>query len=750
MKKTLTIVGREVRWSSLLALLLIPMLIAGALLSGTWYSDSRLRKVEAAVVNLDEMVTIQGQPVPLGRQLSAALVDSNRDQNFTWVLADADKAQAGLASGRYAAVVTIPKNFSAAATSFGGEAGKAQQATITVETSPVTGISETALGQSIAEAAATAMNQFTTTMFLDNLFIGFGTMGKSLGEAADGARQLADGNKALSDGLGEASSGARQLAGGTRQLADGTDQLAKGVDQWAKGADQYHQGIKQYTDGVNQYVDGINMVVEPLITFVEGLPDLGPILDKLDPIMEKLPDNVVKLNDLVQKYGKQLLEYLDQVSKLETSTDQLDTSMADYASATKSLANGSTTLACPKDLAGDETACAAYARGVKAAGASLSKDLSGVTKQVDSVAAQADALEKEIPVLKQAIRDIMKASQWLADNADEITKQWKSLRELIPRGSSPNEAMLKVLKQLRDGGYQLKDGGKQLTDGAKQLAGGAKEISKGTKQLAKGADQIADGTDQLAGGLTDAASGSKKLADGNRQLADGLKQGADQIPNYSKSERENLAKVVASPISTENLNTLVMPNVALGSLLLVVALWLGAMASTAVIRPVAKDAALSSDSTGSLWGRRFGLLALVGLLQGVLVMAVAQAVMKMPAGVAWALAAVAVVASIVFAAINQALAGLLGTGGRVTALIMLLVTAVTALSFAAPGVFDVLRPLSPVSTALDVMRAVMTGNAVALPLVALVGWGLLGVGGAWLATSRARVIRVKDLAPTRA
>jgi len=101
--------GKRPWWLTLLGLVLVPVLVAAGLLAATWGSTDRLHKVEAAVVNLDKAVTIEGQIVPLGRQMSAALVDSNRDQNFTWVLADAKHAEAGLRSGRYAAVVTIPR-----------------------------------------------------------------------------------------------------------------------------------------------------------------------------------------------------------------------------------------------------------------------------------------------------------------------------------------------------------------------------------------------------------------------------------------------------------------------------------------------------------------------------------------------------------------------------------------------------------------------------------------------------------------
>ena len=185
--------GRRLDWRGLLALLLLPVLVTGAFLGATWGFDANLRKVQAAIVNNDEMVELNGQKVPLGRQLSAALVDSTKEQNFTWVLADEANASRGLASGRYAAVVTIPKNFSAAVTSFAGAADQAHQATISIETSPVAGLAETALGQSIADAAARSLNTTMTKGYLDQVYLGFNENKKGMTAVADGAKQLADG-----------------------------------------------------------------------------------------------------------------------------------------------------------------------------------------------------------------------------------------------------------------------------------------------------------------------------------------------------------------------------------------------------------------------------------------------------------------------------------------------------------------------------------------------------------------------------
>ena len=78
--------SRPARWYTLAGLVLVPLLVAGGFLFAGVNAGDRLHTVKAAVVNLDEPVTIDGQYTPLGRQLTANLVDSQRTENLTWVL----------------------------------------------------------------------------------------------------------------------------------------------------------------------------------------------------------------------------------------------------------------------------------------------------------------------------------------------------------------------------------------------------------------------------------------------------------------------------------------------------------------------------------------------------------------------------------------------------------------------------------------------------------------------------------------
>ena len=78
---------------TLLGVLLLPAVLGGVLVAALQDPTQRLDTMTAAIVNDDEPVPVNGQLAPLGRQLSAGLVDgpgkgdeARKDENLTWVI----------------------------------------------------------------------------------------------------------------------------------------------------------------------------------------------------------------------------------------------------------------------------------------------------------------------------------------------------------------------------------------------------------------------------------------------------------------------------------------------------------------------------------------------------------------------------------------------------------------------------------------------------------------------------------------
>src|SRR5690606_31450340 len=172
---------------------------------------------------------------------------SSRD----WTRTNAEDPADGLEDGTYAAVITIPSNFAAAATSTRpGETP--ERATIEVQTPPDSLIVDDAITAQVTTAAASLMGEQLSQVYLENVFLGFTTLGDQLGEAASGAAQLAD--------------GASQAADGATQLADGMPQLASGADGIASGAGDLQGGLGQIAGGIGGAAGGARELAAGLDT----------------------------------------------------------------------------------------------------------------------------------------------------------------------------------------------------------------------------------------------------------------------------------------------------------------------------------------------------------------------------------------------------------------------------------------------------------------------------------------------------
>lgn len=435
---------RPITWLTIIGVLLLPVVIGGILVAALYNPVERLDSLTAAIVNDDEPVTIDGQTVPLGRQLTAGLVEGSDelDSNLTWTISNADDAASGLADGTYAAVITIPENFSSAATST--QPGETpEQATIEVQTPPDSLIVDDAITAQVANAAASTMGSELSSVYLENVLLGFTTLGDELGTAADGATQLADGAQqaadgasALPDGIAQLGDGASQLSSGATDLANGLGQIAGGIGDAAGGARDLGAGLDAAATGVKnqQLLDAANASASYAGEAARQTEALALLLGNPD----------TSNPGLAQQLGA-LYAQCDPVASGQAFCDQLG-----------AIAGGAGTAATN---AGAAAVSAGTAAGYAAPAAS----------GIDSL--------------------MTETSTGLAGAAN-------GARELASG-----------LDQLQGATAQSADGARQLSSGASQLASGATQAADGATTLADGVAQLADGTGELANGLS-TASGS--------------------------------------------------------------------------------------------------------------------------------------------------------------------------------------------------------------------------------------------------
>ncbi len=629
-------------WWSLLGLVLVPLLIAGGFLIAGLNTDARLHTVKAAVVNLDDPVTIDGKYIPLGRQLTANLVDSERVQNLTWTLDNEANARAGLATGAYAAMVIIPENFSAAATSYAEEANEAQRATIQLSTSPVAGVADATLGKAVALAATNSLNETLTSGYLDQIYLGFNDMGDQFTTMADGADQLADGLEVLS-------SKTSAMPASTRKLANGT----------------------------SQYVTGVNKLADQTIAAL--------------PQQVELAAGVSQLSDGAAGISGGLKTYQDSLS----------------ANA-KAASGGATTVT--NTLQGF--------LGGSVPEAALTATVNGACPTVSTGSTTAEL----VTAAQVCIGSLTATSQALAGAAAGLETKDATTGQSLLSGAAGLSTGLSTLDE-------------KLADAVPDVA----STTKSLKKLKSGGNELAAGTDQLADGMPDLTDGIAQLADGSRQMADGIAEGKDKLPSYTTSEREKLADVVAAPVSTDGLGGVADPNVGWVSLLLVLALWLGAMATYVVLKSVARGLLGSAEPTGKLIAEALAPGVAVLATQAVMLGALAHLGLSLSWPKTFEVTGVLLLASVAFAVINHALVTWAGGFGRLIAVVFAVVTTASTLVAASPGLLTALRPFSPLTSVLDAVRAVITESGGApTATFTIIGWLLLGLLASSVGIARER------------
>ena len=421
---------RPVTWLTLVGVLLLPVVIGGILVAALYNPVERLDSLTAAIVNEDEPVTIDGQTVPLGRQLTAGLVEGSDelDSNLTWTISNEEDAAAGLADGTYAAVITIPENFSAAATST-APGSTPEQATIEVTTPPDSLIVDDAITAQVATAAASSMGTQLSSVYLENVFLGFTTLGDQLGTAADGAAQLAD-------GATQAAEGAAQLPAGISQLADGANGLASGAGELQDGLGQIAGGISGAANGADQLAAGVN-------AGATTLEQTGVVPAELTQVA----------NGTVAATGAAAGEATSNFTALQALAASC-TQSADF--------------------------CGQLGAAVASAG-KTSAILNG-TGTADNPGA--------VNLAKYTADGI---GQLNSGATAEFAKQFRTIGTNVAALGTGLDQLADATSQSAAGAGQLSSGASQLASGATQAADGATSLADGVSQLATGTSDLASG-----------------------------------------------------------------------------------------------------------------------------------------------------------------------------------------------------------------------------------------------------------------
>lgn len=542
--------GRRLGWLSIIGVLIIPLLVAGGFLAATWNSTSRLGKVQAAIVNQDRPAKVDGKQVPLGRQLAGGLVDGDENkagQNFDWVMSDSSDAADGLASGKYAAVVTIPSDFSADATSTSkNKAADARRANVDVQTSKGSGITDSAVARSISAAAVNGMNDKLGRQYLSNLYLGFNQAQHGIQKSAGGAGKLADSSKQLSSGVHDSARAGKKLSKGNRQVSTGAGKLSTGIgklqpgaDQVASGADGLDRGAHRLSGNLDKLSRGTKQLpkqTKEIDSGVRGSADgargLKSGIGKLNGSTKKVSNGAGQLNaglgryanstkknqTAVRSYVDGVDNYTDSVSPYVKKVGRYADGMSDAARNVKQqrhqLADAGKQVDCPKNLSSKE--CRAFKKGAAATGQQASKKLNNgeLGRSIDRLAGNSDKI-------KSGSQQLTKSSAQLKRSGDQLTEGANQLHT----GAT----------KLHGNAGTLSNGAGKLSNGTGKLDSSAGKLAGGLDRLSGGTHKLADSTPKLHRGIAGAANGSKKLGPGASRLSTGAHQLSGGIGKLDKA-----------------------------------------------------------------------------------------------------------------------------------------------------------------------------------------------------------------------
>ncbi|MWV58691.1 YhgE/Pip domain-containing protein [Rathayibacter sp. VKM Ac-2754] len=761
------------------AIALIPLIYAGLLTSANLDPTHTLDTVPAAVVNEDTGATAaDGSALALGDSVTDELLSSTSSSNFAWTRLDADEAASELASGAVYAVLTIPSGFSADVASLGGDdPAAASVAKLSIETDDGANLIVGNIASTIGSTVTATVEKEVGESYLKNVYLGFTDVHDSLAQAADGAAQLADGSAQAADGSSE-------LVVGLSQLEDGTAQLATGAGTLSTGAASASSGAATLAAGLQQLADETAQLPTQATALNDGATSVAAGAQKVDAGAADLATGASTLAGSTPALATGAADAATGARTLQTGATSVADGAAAALTAGGSLADGASTLAAgtPALASGAATVdtglqslLAQYGTLTDAQRLALITQLETGAAEVSTGAAGVDqgaqALSAGTAALvgdsKTGLTALSAGAASVSTGAGDLAAGTQEVAAGVAQVDTGAQALSTGAGTLAAGAASLDTGAAQLASGVGTLAGsvgplttgiadastGADSLASGTASLATGARTLADGAASAADGTATAETGSESLdsgidslADGSQTLTDKLTDGADEVPTYTADQAETLSAVTAAPVALDKqrLNEVPQYGYGLAPYFLSLALWVGALAFYLMSAPLSERLLAARRPAWVIALRSYLPGALMAVAQGVLAALVIRFGVGIEAANLPGMIGIAVLTSLTFVAINQALISLLDAPGRFVALLLMVLQLSSAGGTypieTAPAFFQAIHGALPLTYTVEAFRSLIAGGSIGVANAVLVLslWLLAALGVTVLAAARRR------------
>ncbi|NJC72259.1 YhgE/Pip domain-containing protein [Planosporangium thailandense] len=693
---------------ALVVLTLIPLLYGALYLWAFWDPYGNLKRIPVALVNEDRPAKApDGSTIHAGQDLTDELINRNV---FAWHAASLKDADKGLANGSYHLIFHIPADFSSSLASPLDKARDPERGKLVVVNDDATNYLSGLLARSAFTEVRAAAAKSTAQRYFNKMLIGFTDLKAETEKAANGAGQLADGTQRAHGGANQVADGADRAAGGAGQLASGLAAANKGASDLATGLAALDAGSAQLADGSAQVAGGTQL----LASKVDALDDqAGPILRRDAPLIQRAAQ-------LIAAGANTAADNADQLPGLSEKALQ-------SAKAAQAIVNQFVSSPAGQQLPPEQR----------------DKLTNGAAQAVTDTQTLYDAVHRvDVPTLRNNLKELAGIAQQIADAAPHLADDLGGARRQVDQLNAGAQAVAV-------GADRLHQGAAQASGGAKTLNGGLYRLSTGARQLDSGLAALSDGTHQLANGLSTLESGAG-------QLADGLAGGAQKIPGYDPDERVKRSGVLGDPVelNRQARHAAATYGVGFAPYFLALALWVGAMITYMLLRPVTRRYLVSAAPAVRVALAGWLPAVVIGLVQASVLLLVLWSALGLtpvhPIGTLGFLFLVAVA----FTAILQWLGAQLGPAGRLVALALLMLQLTSSGGTypvqTTPAFFQHIHPFLPMTYVVDSLRHLIDGGPAGTVIkgsLVLAGFAAAAFGLTTLAAWRGRRLSPSKLHP---
>ncbi|MFR9775541.1 YhgE/Pip family protein [Micromonospora sp. MS34] len=688
--------------AALAVLTVIPLLYGALYLYAFWDPYGNLDRIPVALINADRPAKAgDGSEVHAGQDLTDELLDR---KVFGWTVTDQADAGEGLRDGRYHLVFSIPADFSATLAASPDPDQPARRGELKVVNDDATNYLSGLLARSAFSEIRAAAAESAAASYFDKMLIGFTDAKAETGRAADGAGQI-------HDGLGASEEGAGKIADGLDSAEDGAGQLAGGLDKSVQGADKLAGGLDQLYTGAAQIADGANRAATETKA---AAAKVDAAADRYEPLLRKNADDIQRAATLVAEGAQTLADGID---ALPARADEVVDRAEEVGDRLDALAEAH------PELADDPNFVAARQAADKAA--STARAMAAALDETDLA-----ALKKQMTGVAQTAREVAAAAPHLA--ADVASARTKV------------DQLASGLGTLAQGSAELRDGLGDAAHGADQLRGGLYRLATGARQLDGGLAQLGSGSDRLVSGLT-------KLEAGAGDLADGLAAGERKLPGYH--DADSRSGILGDPVGLirNSHHPAGSYGVGFAPYFLALALWVGAMITYMLLRPVNRRHVMSGAPGWRVALAGWLPAAAIGLAQVAVLFTVVTLALGLDPTHPAATFGLLALASLAFTAIMQLLGVAFGPAGRLAALALLMLQLTSSGGTypvqTSPGFFQAIHPWLPMTYVVAGLRHTINGGPAAPVVTGALLLLAFGAGAMVLTVGAAR--RSRRLTPAK-